>query len=201
MPLPGSEPTARRHTRADAIRNEEALVAAARELFAEKGIDTPLEEVAKRATVGIGTLYRHFPTRQHLVEAILEGQMLSLAARAEELLEWDDAFKALETWLNEAFSNGKLYRGQSQCIAVALNNCSSESASPCETMRNAGEKLLQRAQQHGAVRQDVTANSVITMMNALAWTREQNESAQTDILLSVLLEGLRPPRAGTSRKP
>jgi AcrR family transcriptional regulator len=182
-----------RPPRADAKRNEEALVAAARELFTEKGIDASLEEVAKRAGVGIGTLYRHFPTRQHLVEAILEGQMLSLATRAEELLEWPDAFDALQTWLTEAFSHSKSYRGQSQCVAVALNNCSDESVSPCEIMRNAGDKLLKRAQQQGAVRDDVTANSVITMMNALVWTREQNDSAQTDVLLSVLLEGLRKP--------
>jgi AcrR family transcriptional regulator len=188
-------PTTTRTARSDAMRNEQALVEAARELFAEKGIDSSLEEVAKRAGVGIGTLYRHFPTRQQLVEAILADQLLAVAARAEALLDAPDAYEALRSWLLEGALRSKPYRGQSQCVAIALNKChdAGDKPTPCEIMRDAGGKLLERAQAQGTVRDDVTIDSIMVMMNAIAWTREQ-DSAQTDILLSVMLEGLRPAR-------
>lgn len=190
-------PTAspRKSPRADALRNEQRLVAAAREIFENHGIDSSLEEVAKTAGVGIGTLYRHFPTRQDLVEAILEEQMLSLANRAQDLLVAPDAYEAFKTWMIEAFTQGKHYRGQSQCVAVALSKCSdddkAETTSPCESMRKAGESLLNRAQDQGAIRNDVTIDNVMTMMTAIGWTREQSCGSQTNVLLSVILDGLR----------
>jgi AcrR family transcriptional regulator len=187
------EKTTRRPARADAMRNEQALVEAARQAFAEKGIDSSLDDIAKKAGVGIGTLYRHFPTRQDLVEAILADQLLRLAEHATALLHAPDAYKALRSWLLDAASKSKPYRGQSECVAVALNKCADTTSaqSPCEAMREACNALLRRAQQQGTVRDDITVDSLMTMMNAIAWTRE-HDSKQTDILLSVMLEGLRP---------
>ena len=97
---PVQEVIARRPKRADALRNYEKLLAAARDAFAEGGASTSLEEVARRAGVGIGTLYRHFPTRQELLEAVYVGELEAICHSADELAElppWD----ALVTWLHE----------------------------------------------------------------------------------------------------
>ena len=181
-----------RPARTDALRNEERLVATAREVFADRGVDAPLEDIAKQTGVGIGTLYRHFPTRQHLVESVLRDEMLALAALGETLLAKPDAVDALRTWLESVISQTTKYLGQPKCMAVALRKCSGDQDSVCDEMAAAGGKLLERAQASGQVRADVNIQDVVTMINAMAWSAEQGSPEQMPRLINVMLNGLRP---------
>src|SRR3954471_16540460 len=99
--------------RADARRNYERLLDQARTAFAEFGVDASLDDIARRAGVSSGTLYRHFPTRLDLVEAVLAGQIVELAELGRDLLDADDAFEALRTWLRATITHGMTYRGLS----------------------------------------------------------------------------------------
>lgn len=188
-----------RSGRSDAQRNSERLVAIARETFAERGTDAPLEEIAKRAGVGIGTLYRHFPTRQDLVQAVMADQILALTARAVELAEDANGTEdALAQWLTSVVEHISSYRGFAKSMAIAMNHCADGGASLCSLMNDAGRRLLERCQQRGEVRSDVEIGDVIAIVNGLAWTVDAGASASVDRLLSVMLDGLRP-QAITSR--
>jgi AcrR family transcriptional regulator len=105
--------------RADAQRNRDALVAAAAILFAQRGEATTFEDVARAAGVGKGTLYRHFPTRDHLVAAIMRIRFDELTRRADELNDWDDPVSAVETWLREFDQYPVRSRGLRSAIATA----------------------------------------------------------------------------------
>src|SRR3954452_2753784 len=97
--MTGTIATESRPMRADARRNVERLLAVAKETFAERGADAPLEEIARRAGVGIGTLYRHFPTREALLEALLRDSFEPLRAEADRLLTSPSPGDALDAWL------------------------------------------------------------------------------------------------------
>src|SRR4051812_26124468 len=144
-----------RPKRADALRNYEKVLAVAREAFAEGGESTALEEIARRAGVGIGTLYRHFPNRQALLEALYIDEVEEVCRRAEAL-EGADPWQALNDWL-EGFIG---YIGTKRALAAELLNYLDPDAPLFQTCRASlyasGEPLLQRAQAAGAVRPDVT---------------------------------------------
>src|ERR1700690_1382848 len=108
-----------RPRRADARRNYGQLVEQARIAFAEFGVDASLDEIARRAGVASGTLYRHFPTRLDLIEAVLAGQIAELAGLGRVLLTAEDEFDALSTWLHAALTHAQAYRG---LAAVVMNS-------------------------------------------------------------------------------
>src|SRR4051794_16928126 len=143
-----------RPRRADARRNYENVLAAAREAFAEGGESTALEEIARRAGVGIGTLYRHFPNRQALVEALYLDEVEEVCRSAEEIDE-ADPWKALNGWLERFIA----YLATKRVLAHELLNYLGPDAPLFKTCRaslfGAGEPLLQRAQEAGVVRPDV----------------------------------------------
>jgi AcrR family transcriptional regulator len=183
-----------RPKRADARRNHEALVAAARDAFAEDGAGASLEDVARRAKVGIGTLYRHFPTRQHLLEAVYVDEVEAMcrsAADLENLPPWD----ALADWLHQfvryAATKRALFEGM---IAVVDRDAEVFRASR-EAITTAGETLLQRAQAAGDVRPDTSFADVGRMVAGIATIPAGPE--QIERILDVALDGLRyrPPAA------
>jgi AcrR family transcriptional regulator len=194
--VPAGEP---RSMRADAQRNYEKLLAAASAAFLEHGADdVSLEEIARRAGVGIGTLYRHFPTRQALLEAVYRDQVELLRARAEELLAGDSAGDAFASWVRAlaAFSSTK--RSLISAMLATLGK-DSELLSSCSlVIRTAAETLLARAQQAGAVRPDVTATDVIRLVHGISIASERmpTDPAQADRMLALILDGLRPQPAG-----
>jgi AcrR family transcriptional regulator len=180
--------------RADARRNHGQLVEQAKIAFAEFGVDASLDEIARRAGVASGTLYRHFPTRMDLVEAVLGERIGELVALGRGLLTTDDEFDALCTWLRAALTHGLTYRGLS---AAAMNSALDRgnglvSAWHAE-MFEVGAALLARARQSGAVVADADAADVLKMIGAIAWAAEGGEdsAAQADRLLALLLNGLR----------
>src|SRR5436190_8979568 len=149
-----------RPKRADARRNYEKVLAAAREAFAEGGESTSLEEIARRAGVGIGTLYRNFPNRQALVEALYVNEVEEVCRSAAEL-EGADPWEALNGWLERLIA----YLATKRALAAELLNYLDKDAPLFQACRAslfaAGEPLLKRAQDAGVVRSDVEFSEVM----------------------------------------
>ncbi len=178
-----------RPKRADARRNYEKVLAAAREAFAEGGESTALEEIARRAGVGIGTLYRHFPNRQALLEALYVGEVEEVCRSAAEL-DGADPWEALTGWFERFIA----YIGTKQALAAELLNYLDQDASLFQVCRTslfeAGEPLLERAQEAGVVRPDVDIAEVIQMVVGIAKIPTA-EPAQRQHILRIALDGLR----------
>ncbi|MEV7319087.1 TetR/AcrR family transcriptional regulator [Streptomyces sp. NPDC093970] len=178
--------------RADARRNYDRLLAEARTAFAVHGTDASLEDVARRAGVGIGTLYRHFPNRHALMSAVFEDAVNELLARAEALRSAPDPCRALLTWLHEVVGQSAAYRG----LSKALMSASPASAlSRCDTpMREAGAALLTRAQEAGTVRADVRIADLLRLTHAIALAVEESpeDPDLVNRLLTLTLKGLKP---------
>jgi AcrR family transcriptional regulator len=175
----------RRPQRADARRNFDALLDAAREVFAEGGADASLEEIARRAGVGIGTLYRNFPTRQDLFEAVYVDEVEALARTAEELTDhepWD----ALVIWLRRFVG----YATTKRAIYEALNRDSAMFTSCREIMYGAGRPLLKRAQDAGKARLDVSFEDVLHLVNGISGATFVDD-AQRDRVLTMALDGVK----------
>jgi AcrR family transcriptional regulator len=181
---PGSRPM-----RADARRNYEKVITAAREAFTEGGAATSLEEIARRAEVGIGTLYRHFPSRQALLEAVYVDEVTALCRTATDL---DDLppWEALVAWLHRFVG----YMATKQALAQELLGYVERDASVFKSSRAAlfaaGEPLLERAQSAHVVRADTNLAEVIQMVGGIAKI-PTSEPGQIDHILDIALDGLR----------
>ena len=179
-----------RPKRADARRNYDKVLAAAREAFAEGGESTALEEIARRAGVGIGTLYRHFPNRQALLEAVYLEEVEVICRSAAKQLEGADPWEALNGWF-ESFSG---YLATKHALAAELLNYMDRDAQLFKASRaalwEAGEPLLRRAQDARVVRPDVEIGDVISLVIGIAKIPAA-DPRQTQHLLRVALDGLR----------
>ena len=178
----------RRPKRADARRNYDQLIAAAREAFTERDRSASLEDIARRAGVGIGTLYRHFPTRGDLIEAVYVEEVEALSRSADDLRSaepWD----ALVGWLRRFVA----YMTTKQALAEELfaADRGAEVFKSCRgAVYRAGETLLERAQDAGAVRLDISIDEVVQMVGGIAKIQAA-DAAGIDRILSVALDGLR----------
>jgi AcrR family transcriptional regulator len=184
------QPTlARRPKRADARRNYDKLIAAAREAFTEQDRSASLEDIARRAGVGIGTLYRHFPTRTDLIEAVYLEEVEALCRSADDLADqppWD----ALVGWLRRFVG----YVATKQALAEELFAIADRDAQVFKSCRvafyRAGEPLLARAQDAGDVRSDTDIDEVLRMVGGIAKIQAASP-AEIDRVLTVALDGLR----------
>jgi AcrR family transcriptional regulator len=178
-----------RPKRADARRNYEKVLSAARQAFAEGGEATALEEIARRADVGIGTLYRHFPNRQALLEALYVGEVEEMCRSAAEF-EGSDPWEALNGWFERFIA----YIGTKRALAAELQNYLDQDAplfQACRTsLFEAGEPLLRSAQEAGVVRPDVSIGDVIQMVVGIAKIPAKDPE-QNKHILRVALDGLR----------
>ncbi|GAA3068615.1 TetR/AcrR family transcriptional regulator [Streptosporangium carneum] len=178
--------------RADARRNRDRVLAAARTVFSEQGTDASLRDVARRAGVGIGTLYRHFPTREALLEALIGHGFDRLCAAADELLTAPSPGDALTTWLHDFAVGSATYRGLPASVMSGVQDEGSELHRSCVSMRAAAARLLTRAQEAGAVRSDLVIEELLTLGAAIAWANEQipGRANLTDRLLSLTMQGI-----------
>jgi AcrR family transcriptional regulator len=178
-----------RPKRADARRNYEKVLAAAREAFADGGESTALEEIARRAGVGIGTLYRHFPNRQALLEALYVNEVENVCRTAAEL-ESADPWDALNDWFERLIG----YFATKQALAGELLNYVERDAPLFQLCRTslyaAGEPLLARAQEAGVVRSDVEFPEVMQMVMGIAKI-PASAPGQIEHILRIALDGLR----------
>lgn len=159
--------TAGRGLRADALRNRQRIVAAARQIFEEQGLDAPLDEVAERAEVGAGTLYRRFPTREELVEAAFEDELRKVAAITEEALLCEDPWTGFSTYVERLCAAMATDRGLSDLFTVRLPN-SQVAAGLCDRQSEALARLVRRAQEAGALRDDFVREDVFLFLMANA---------------------------------
>jgi AcrR family transcriptional regulator len=178
-----------RPKRADARRNYEKVLAAARDAFAEGGESTALEEIARRAGVGIGTLYRHFPNRQALVEALYVNEVEDVCRSAAEL-EQADPWEALNDWFERLIG----YLATKQALSAELLNYLDRDAplfQLCRTsLYDAGGPLLRRAQEAGVVRDDVDFPEVMQMVMGISKI-PTSDRGQIEHILRIALDGLR----------
>jgi AcrR family transcriptional regulator len=178
-----------RPKRADARRNYDKVVAAARQAFAEGGTATSLEEIARRAEVGIGTLYRNFPNRQALLEAVYADEVENLCRSTAEF-EAMEPWEAFQAWLHRFVA----YMAAKQALAHELLDYVDRDAPLFKTCRvalfAAGEPILQRAQEAGVVRADTDFGEIIQMVGGIAKIQAA-EPGQIDHILTIALDGLR----------
>ncbi|WP_338735677.1 helix-turn-helix domain-containing protein [Asticcacaulis sp. DW145] len=174
--------------RADAQRNRERILAAAEEVFVEQGANIALEEVAKRAGVGIGTLYRRFPTREELLAAAYSARF---EAFAETSLSRDgklDPLTALRLYLEELVQHSSVYRG----LAASLGTVLAVGTPGCVATSNEGVRLLDRGQKAGVVRSDISFDDIVCVVMAISMAIEKNGSPKPRIahLVGVFLDGI-----------
>ena len=159
--------------RSDAKKNRDHLLAIARDLLATEGTDASLRDIARRAEVGLGTLYRHFPTREALLEALLRSGFDALAIRARELEASDAAGVALVTWLRETVAMAHDYSGAIKSMVAAIEDEVSALHASCVAMKAAGTRLLLRAQDAKQARHDMDGADLFAFVGALSWVADQ----------------------------
>jgi AcrR family transcriptional regulator len=181
--------SASRPKRADARQNREKLVSAAREVFAEDGTSASLEDIARRAQVGIGTLYRHFPTRRDLLEAAYVDEVETIC---RSVSDFDDLppWEALSGWLHLFVSFAANKRALAEELIAYIDRDSEVFRSCGGAVAAAGESLLERAQRAGVVRADTNFTDVGRMVGGIAAIRAV-DPRQIDRILDVALDGLR----------
>ncbi|MGW3207432.1 TetR/AcrR family transcriptional regulator [Streptomyces sp. NPDC001135] len=184
-----------RPMRADARRNYERLLKVAAEAFAEHGENASLDDIAKRAGVGAGTLYRHFPTRQKLLEAAYVDRIEALGTRADELARELPPGEALTEWLYELGVGTIQVRGMKALLGSAVTDGGSAAPTECGTVvKGAVARLVEAAQAEGSLRGDVEPIEVLRLAHGVAVASElaNGQGRQLRRYLTLLAEGLRP---------
>jgi AcrR family transcriptional regulator len=178
--------------RADAQHNYDVILAAARAAVAERGGDIVLEDIARNAGVGIGTLYRHFPTRQALLEAAFLDEALELRQCAEEMKSAPATFDALIDWLRLQMDFGAHGRSMGAAVMNAKHTEGTEIQIACVDMREAGAVLLRRAQEAGEVRPDVEIVDLLRLMHGIVIANEQApDQTRVNPMFDVVIAGIR----------
>ncbi|SFB52589.1 transcriptional regulator, TetR family [Amycolatopsis marina] len=178
-----------RPVRADARRNRDRLLAEAEAVFRDRGTGASLEDIARGAGVGIGTLYRHFPTREALLEALMQDRFSTLCSRSDELLDARSPRAALLSWLREFVASSSRYRGLPASVMATLANEESRLSASCRAMGEAGQRLLVRAQQAAEVRSDLRIDELLPLAASISWAAEHRQE-DIDRFLVLLFEGI-----------
>lgn len=187
-----TEPAPRRAPRSDALRNRARLVEAAAVAFAERGEATSLDDVAQRAGVGIGTLYRHFPTREALVEATYRSAVESLCDAADELLETLPPDQALAEWMERFVGYVATKRGMLTALRALLDTDVTLFEASRACLESAAARMLDAAVASGSIRGDVAAGDLLRAMGGICMAADaSHRSDQSRPLVALLLDGLR----------
>ncbi|RWM75915.1 MAG: TetR family transcriptional regulator [Mesorhizobium sp.] len=184
--------TAAKPLRADAQRNRDALVEAAAAAFVTHGADASLEEIARQAGVGIGTLYRHFPTREHLVEVVYRREVESLCAAADELALHHPPDAALEQWMQRFVDYIATKRGLATSLRILLNTNSTLFSDMSSRVTLALRQLIEAAVADGSIRSDVDASDVLHALGGIYSAPDTKDwRDRSRRLVSLLMDGLR----------
>ena len=179
-----------RPMRADARRNYERLTAAARAALTERGGEVSMEEIARRANVGIGTLYRHFPTRLDLLEAVYREDVETLASSAETLMATESEWAALEQWLHLYIGYAATKRVLMQELVDAVGKDSELLTHSRRAINEALTAVLARAQEAGVARRDVQPSDLLRLVGGCAMMPHLEPDQQERMLL-IVLDGIR----------
>jgi AcrR family transcriptional regulator len=181
-----------RKPRADATRNRERLLAAAKAVFSAGGADASLEAVAQRAGVGIGTLYRHFPTREALFEAVYQHEVQALWELAERLKDAASPLEALRRGMHAMVEFVATKKGMSAALALAVTGFSELHARSSPRLEEAARTLVERAVAAGEIRSDIDPGDLMRAVVGMCLVHNQ-PGWQTNVLplVDVLVDGLR----------
>jgi AcrR family transcriptional regulator len=183
--------TGARPQRADALRNRARILEAAETVFAVEGIEVPVDLIAEKAGVGVGTLYRHFPTKEKLCEAVLMDRLLALTVDAQALADADDPKAAFFGFLTHFVEEGAAKRDLIVAVMGAGMEMDEFSQAVKQDLNDAIGVLLQRAQAVGAVRPDVQPDAVLALLGATCQATVHTPAAPALDLLTIVCDGLR----------
>ncbi|MBU6496405.1 MAG: TetR/AcrR family transcriptional regulator [Acidobacteria bacterium] len=179
--------------RADALKNHEKILEVAAQVFSERGLDAPIDDIATRAGVGAGTLYRHFPTRDDLIDAVVKSWMNQVDATADDVVASDlPPREALLSWFDAYVTRISRNKGGPAKITGAMGNADSPIYTKCETLRAANERVLGSLRERGELRSDIDSLEVCRLVGAVAVVADQGglppESVRS--MLNVVIDGL-----------
>ncbi|WP_116205817.1 TetR/AcrR family transcriptional regulator [Amycolatopsis circi] len=185
--------TADKPLRADAQRNRDALIAKAREIFDAGGFfDLRFDDFARLAGVGTGTLYRHFPTREALAEAVYHGEVAALCDRARQLQATLSPAEALATFLRGMVDHIDAHEGLARTLATLMADHSEALTGGSQPLEQAVTDLVAAAVQDGTVRDDVDAGAVMMALHGIGAAHDRpNWRAEADGVITLVLDGLR----------
>ncbi len=184
--------TPQRKLRTDAVRNRERLLEAANAVFSAGGPDASLEAVAREAGVGIGTLYRHFPTREALFEAVYRREVEQLTDLAEQLKDKAVPLEALRQWMRSNVKFVATKKGMLQALALAVDKNSELSSYSYSSLTRAVGALLDRAIAAGEIRDDVGAEDLLRALFGMCYSQDQPGWQKSVLrLVDVFIDGLR----------
>lgn len=171
-------PANRRRTRTDAARNRAHILGVAEQGFADEGVELAMDTIARRAGVGAGTLYRHFPTREALVAAVLEERYSDLERERLAIEEERDSLRALERWLDAVSVWMRAYEGLTGPLSLAHGNRTSPLAPTCQQVIGATEHFLGAAQRDGHARPGLRGHDLFMATLAVAWAAGATADAE-----------------------
>jgi AcrR family transcriptional regulator len=182
-----------RPLRADAQRNRDRVIEAAREAFAAEGLGVPIDEIARRAGVGVGTIYRQFPTKETLIAGILAASLDGMVEEAARLGSEEDAGEAFLGFLRAAAERASTDMALGNALAEADYDVPAALADCKVRLLDAIGVLLSRAQAEGAIRADITTDDVVALMSGTCSAMGQYgaDSEVARHVLAVVLDGLR----------
>ena len=182
-----------RPKRLDARRNYDQILMIANEAIEQFGADTSLRDIARKAGIGLGTLYRHFPSREALLEALMRERLNAFSDFVRAARSSDNAGEALEKCIREYLAGVMVYKGIAFSFMGAFKDKTSALHASCATAQEELDALLKRAQAGGQIRSDVTVKDLFALVNGLAWVFEQGTHSpeQRQILVQVVVDGLR----------
>lgn len=183
----------RKPLRADAQRNYDKIVETARAMFRERGSDASLDEIAKRAGVGPGTLYRHFPTRDALIDAVMRDWAERINSDSEEAAASDlPSREALAGWFNKFVENVGIYHGAAAKVMAAMDDTSSPIYRKCQVLVAANQRVLDGVRAKGDLREGVDAREVMRVVSGIATVVDQQGITAQDAapMLTIVLDGI-----------
>jgi AcrR family transcriptional regulator len=180
-----------RPLRADAVRNRELLLAAAAAAFAARGADVPLEDIARDAGVGIGTLYRHFPTRDPLVQAVYRREVDVLCESADQLLETLPPDRALAEWMQLFVRHVATKRGMLSVLKPMMSADATFFAQTRGRAVTAATKLLDAGVAAGTIRSDIRGDDLLRAVGGVCMSTDQERSESSERLVGLIFDGLR----------
>jgi AcrR family transcriptional regulator len=188
---------AARAQRADARRNREAVLAAAKKLFADQGLDAQIPDVAKAAKLGVGTVYRHFPTKDDLIAALAAQHFERLAQKARECLEMADAWEGISDFIR--FSTQIQADDRGLCEVTGSRPDLMDTAALATGLAELSDRLVKRAQRSGKLRRDLAWEDIPMIACALGrstYTTIGPATGRWPRLVEIILDGLRAPGSG-----
>ncbi|MEU1056687.1 TetR/AcrR family transcriptional regulator [Streptomyces sp. NPDC005876] len=179
-----------RRTRSDALQNRERLLEVAAQVFAEQGLDTAPAAIAKQAGVGVGTLYRHFPTREALIDAAYRHQLSRVCEKASDLLTQRPAAEATRIWMEHFLEYATAKSGMSAALNAVIASGVDPYADSRALLTDAVATLLDAGAHDGSLRTDVTSDDVLLLMGGIAYSVQHGSKEQACRLIDLLMDAL-----------